>query len=110
MKGFVCQADIIETDKELQAKNLYGSEESDVARVCLALVSVGVKKRTVNILAQPITKEKFDLYWQNLEKNGYFDNGKGKAVTLESLEENDVPFILMMKCAQGQIERAKEEA
>ena len=108
MKGTVCQADIVEMDKELQGKNLYRAEESDVARMCLALVSVGVKKRTVRMLSEPIDSSKFKEYWNHLEKAGYFANGSGKPVDMESLEESDIPFVLMILTAQGKLERKKE--
>jgi hypothetical protein len=103
-KGSICQADIQVIDAELQAQGLYGPKESDVARMCLALISVGARKRIVKMLSAPeITKEKFDLCWRNLQKNGYFS--EDKTINLEDLEDSDIPFILMMKIAEGQIER-----
>lgn len=104
-KGVVSQADIQEMDDELQAMNIYGPEDSEAARMCLALISVGVKKRTVEMLTSP-SNPHFKEYWSNLEKGGYFDNGKRKAVTIENYE--NVTFVLMMKVAQGKLQRSFE--
>jgi hypothetical protein len=100
-KGYVCQANILALDKELQSQGIYGEKESEVARFCLACILVGAKKRTVEMLANPIKKGNFKRYWENLQKNHYF--APNKKIDIESTDT--VPFLLMMNCAQGIIER-----
>lgn len=108
MKEYVMQIDILEMDKELQSKKVYGSEDSDVARMCLSLLKVGVKKDSVFELAQPIKRKKFNDYWRNLKNNGYF--GSDKRVKIESLDESDIPFVLMLLTATGRLERISKES
>ncbi len=99
----VCQADIQKIDRELQSKNTYGAEDADVARVCLALLSIGPKRESVKMLAAPIEPAKFRKYWNNLRKNGYIE---GKKLSLDKdFFENDIGFLLMVNAAQGFLER-----
>jgi hypothetical protein len=103
LRGSVCQAEILDIDKELQGHKLYENQESEVARFCLACIMVGAKKTTVRMLSEPIKFENFKKYWKNLERNHYFK--QDKTVDIEDLVENDVPFLLMMNCAKGILER-----
>jgi len=99
MTKVLFKADLDHEIEELINNNLFGEEEKDVARVCLACLMIGVNKRKVRKLANC---EKFDVYWSNLEKNHYFTND-GK-IDIDSLDD-DIPFVLMMKCADGMLER-----
>jgi len=102
VKGRICQANILEMNQELQTKKLYDKEESEVARFCLACLCVGAKKTNVRMLSEPINPRKFHIYWNNLKTNHYFN--KDKTIDIEELE-TDLPFLLMMKCAEGFLER-----
>jgi len=104
MKGYVCQADILRIDEKLQKARLYEKKESEVARFCLSCLLVGAKKSTVKILSQPIGEENFQKYWQNLQRNHYF--AEDKKIDIESTE--NVPFLLMINCASGILERKLE--
>lgn len=100
-RTYVCQADILKIDQELQDAKVYGQEESEVARFCLSCLLVGAKKRTVMLLSNPIKSENFQKYWENLQANHYFTSGKKIDIEFS----DTVPFLLMMNCAKGLIER-----
>ncbi|MCW4014868.1 MAG: hypothetical protein NWF06_00705 [Candidatus Bathyarchaeota archaeon] len=107
VKGYICQADILKMDGELVEEKIYPEENSEVARMCLALVHVGWKKRTVKMLSQPIDPKKFNEYWNNLEQGGYFNKDKKHTINIEDLET--VPFCLMLAVAKGQLKRVSAD-
>ena len=104
----VCQADLLTLSEELYQKKVINRNEKPLARMCLALLMVGVKKTTVRMLSEPCVN--FNEYWENLERNGYFEGSivkRTRTVALEDLD-TDIPFILMMLCAEGKLKRLKE--
>jgi len=95
----ICQADLSAMVDDFCDKKLFSEEEKPIARVCLSLLMVGVKKQTVRMLSEPCPN--FETYWNNLKGNHYF---KGKKVDIEELD-TDIPFVIMMLCAKGHFKR-----
>jgi len=93
------KADLDDEVNNLIAKRLFGEEERDLARVCLACLLLGVNKKKVRKVADC---DKFEEYWKNLEEAHYFSDDQ--KIDIEPLE-TDVPFVLMMKCAKGTLLR-----
>jgi len=98
-KNVLPEADLDNQINTLIEKRLFGKEEADLARVCLACLFLGANKSEVRKVADC---KNFDVYWNNLARNRYFT--KDKKIDIDCLD-TDIPFLLMMKCAQGILER-----
>ena len=81
-----------------------GENDKEVARMCLLLIKHGWKDKELIKSKVNMGEEEFEIYWSNLEKNGYFLEDGSVDIDLSS----DVrDLLLMILVAEGYVERVQ---
>jgi len=81
-----------------------GENDKEVARMCLLLIKHGWKDK--DLIREQVNLDDlyFEMYWDNLEKNGYFLEDGSVDIDLSS----DVrDLLLMILVAEGYVERVQ---
>jgi len=84
-------------------KKIINKKDREVMKLCLLLLQHGWKAKNKIRKQVYVNDRKFEEWWNNLEKAGYFaEDGK---IFLEELD-SDIPIYIMSLVAEGYIQRS----
>jgi len=89
--------------EELYTEKIIGFEDKKVTKFIILLMANGAGRKT--ILRKMMRDSRFDMWWDNLEKN-FFIVGDKVVVDRKNFLGS---LVLMVLCAEGRICRVKEE-